>query len=80
MLVTMVAAAAIAPSAPVWAQDAVRAACWQDIQRLCPRELAAMDRDAVRACLREKIAEASDTCRTAVRQHRAATREQDARR
>lgn len=56
-------------------QGAVRAACMQDIQRLCPTQLANRDRDAIRACLRSRIAEASDGCRSAIRAQMQANRE-----
>lgn len=48
-------------------QGAVRAACMQDIQRLCPTQFANRDRDGIRACLRSRLAEASDGCRSAIR-------------
>lgn len=60
---------------PVTAQEAVRTACWSDIQRLCPSQLARRDRDAVRACLRSRIADTSEGCRTAIRAQAAANRQ-----
>lgn len=60
---------------PAAAQQAVRTACWSDIQRLCPAQLAERDRDAVRACLRSRIAGTSDGCRTAIRAQIAADRQ-----
>lgn len=56
-------------------QGAVRAACMQDIQRLCPTQFANRDRDAIRACLRSRIAEASDGCRSAIRAQMQANRQ-----
>jgi hypothetical protein len=60
---------------PATAQEAVRTACWQDIQRLCPTELGRRNREAIRGCLRSKIADASEGCRTAIRAQMAANRE-----
>ena len=53
---------------PVVAQQGeVRAACMGDIQRLCPTQLASLDRPGIRACLRDRFAEASEGCRAALR-------------
>lgn len=60
---------------PAAAQEAVRTACWQDIQRLCPTELGQRDRAAIRGCLRSKIAQTSEGCRAAIRAQMAANRE-----
>lgn len=56
-------------------QSAVRTACMQDIQRLCPAQFANRDRDGIRACLRSRIADASDGCRTAIRAQMQADRQ-----
>lgn len=56
-------------------QGAVRAACMQDIQRLCPTQFANRDRDGIRACLRSRIADASDGCRSAIRAQMQANRQ-----
>lgn len=55
----------VAPAAAQ--QGEVRAACMADIQRLCPTQLASLDRPGIRACLRDRYAEASEGCRTALR-------------
>lgn len=67
-------AAPVLLATPIAAQQAVRTACWSDIERLCPAQLAERDRDAIRACLRSRIAEASNGCRTAIRAQVAADR------
>lgn len=48
-------------------QGEVRAACMEDIQRLCPTQLASLDRPGIRICLRDRFAEASEGCRAALR-------------
>lgn len=56
-------------------QGDVRAACMQDIQRLCPTQFANRDRDAIRACLRSRIADTSEGCRSAIRGQMQANRQ-----
>jgi hypothetical protein len=75
VLLTLCAAPLLLAMPAAAQQEAVRAACMQDIQRLCPGQFANRDRDAIRACLRSRIADTSDGCRSAIRAQMQANRQ-----
>lgn len=75
MIFRLFAAAALLTvtfASPSYARTDVKAACMNDIQRICAAEYKAHNRDAVRACLLAKLSETSETCQAAVHAEQAA--------
>jgi hypothetical protein len=54
-------------SAAAWADPpSPQQACQSSARQLCPKEVAAMDRQAAKACLLKNLAKATPECRAAI--------------
>jgi len=74
--IALAALAAITLTTPALAQADVRAACMSDIQKLCPTEFAARDREKIRVCLRANLAKTAPACQVAVKAQTTASKPQ----
>ncbi|WCM25885.1 hypothetical protein NDN01_17895 [Sphingomonas sp. QA11] len=61
-LIAAIATARGVISAPAWAEDLERKACFVDAKRLCPTEVKALSRSRVRVCLLARVEQTSLGC------------------